>query len=151
MASDDCDICDEALNGNRTSLSQGEYNYYAVMLLCQLVAAGGGGGGGGGGDFSALTPITQATIDAASITGSYQVVLNDVHAKKYILVQNETNAPIQVSLNGTNDHFYVRANGSVRLSSGESQLTVSTTIQVKAADFSNDPPTTGTVYIDAYY
>lgn len=149
MASDDCDICDESLNGNRTSLTQGEYNYYAVMLLCQLVAAGGGGGGGGG--FSALNPIAQATIAAASITGSYQVVLNDVHAKKYILVQNETNAPILVSLDGTDDHFYIRANGSVRLPSGESGLTVSTTIQVKAADFSNDPPSVGTVYIDSYY
>lgn len=96
-----------------------------------------------------LTPIPAASVAAGDLeTGSYSQVLTDEHNKKFILIQNDTDGAVWISLNGSDDHFKVGP-GSLKLDLGSDGALWNSHVHVRADVDST--PGTGNVVISAYY
>ena len=97
---------------------------------------------------------TQKTLAFGSITASYVAVGTLANPACIYWIQNLTNATLQFSIDGTNDHFPLLANAFVLLDIGtngthQSSLSVpaGTTLYVK--EIGN--PSSGSVYLSSFY
>ncbi len=103
-----------------------------------------------------LRAESQDSIAAASIGASYSAIGNTPfqHPMRLLIFQNLTDALLQFSFDGVNDHFPLAANSTliIDLMTNSSQpsgffASVGTQLMVKRIG----TPTTGSVYVSAFY
>lgn len=103
-----------------------------------------------------IFPETQTTLAAASVVAGYTSVGTLLNPARMFLLQNLTDATIQVSLDGTNDHFPLPATSGLLLDlasnksnspSMGSAIPQNTTVYVKRIG----TPLTGSVYLTPFY
>lgn len=91
---------------------------------------------------------TATSVAFGSITGSFVVALTNTRALNLLEVINDTNQPLWVSTDGTNNHVYIRAGESWGLPLGSMQLHESSNVSIKHTGVA---PTSGNVYISSAY
>jgi|SRR5579859_3112054 len=103
-----------------------------------------------------LLPQVIGTIDSATFTGSYQLVLTLTHPASFLRIVNGSNTNVAVSFDGTNDHEFVPTLSQFNLPAGAlSQagnyncfVAAGTPIYVKAPSAMANA---GIVSVSAYY
>lgn len=133
--------------GGRLSV-QDALNYLACLMQSVNEGIGDIGGGGSGSVLDDVTWLGLTTFNATTLTGSYQVVLNDTHDKRYVEIYNRSDQDIIGSFDGTNDHFYLASGSSIKFEAGTNGRVIPTTLRLKHA---GTVPTEGSIYISAYY
>ena len=130
MADTGCDTCDAIDDGKLDSVRESDFYPRALKVLCAILAASGGGSG--------TDALSEVATDSDSMLGS---ALDDVYAVLYdnttpfdILnakVVNNTNLPIAISLNGTDDYEFLSAGDSLNIDFGANRLKLTDSIYVK--------------------
>jgi len=103
-----------------------------------------------------LLPLVIGTIDSATFTGSYQLVLTLSHPVVFLRIVNSSNTNVGVSFDGTHDHDFVPTVSQFNLPVGALNqagnyncfIPSGTSIYVKAAA---NMANAGIVTVSAYY
>jgi len=95
-----------------------------------------------------VTNITMGTVAFGSVGASYTAALTDSHNKLEILVDNQTDAAIYVSFNGTNNHEILAAGQAAKWNFGSYGRYESGNVSIK---HTGAAPTSGNVYVSARY
>jgi hypothetical protein len=154
--------CDKALNVCAPTDSR--FKRVVIALLCQ------GGGGGGGVQPALITdcdgndslrssicapiPTAEATfvraaVDAASVASSLTSVITNTEQLRFVRVRNTTDAAVDIAFNGsTPDVDAIAAGATELIDLGSNGRDVRTDVYLQ---YNSAAPTTGTVYINAYY
>jgi len=90
----------------------------------------------------------MGTVAFGSVGASYGAALTDSHNKLEILVDNQTDAAIYVSFNGTNNHEILAAGQAAKWDFGSYGRYESGNVSIK---HTGAAPTSGNVYVSARY
>lgn len=130
MADTGCDTCDAIENGKLDSVRESDFYARALRLFCQIRDALGGGSPG--------SSLSEVCTDSNSIVGS---TLDDVYSLLYDNVApfdilntkiiNNTNLPIVISLNGTDDYEFLSPGDSLNVDFGANGLKLTDSIYIK--------------------
>lgn len=146
MALSDCDpfSCPQQFIGDELSWR------LAVLIALSMVsdAVAGGGGGGGSGVAQVEATWVEGSIDATTLTGSFQNLIVDTHDKVWITVYNRSDETIEANFDGGTSTVEIGAWSSRTLDLGSNNRFTNNNVRVK---HSGTVPTTGTVYGTAYY
>lgn len=121
------------------------FRYYALQLLLNIAQDSAIGGGAGALVDANWIPTVRVAFGA--LTAGYVVALNNTDDKRYVSVQNNTDAQVSVSFGGSSESFALNAYNSVRLTPGSEGLQFPQAIYLK---YVGAAPTTGEVIISAY-
>lgn len=141
MAISDCGACDKLRNCGASLNERGFYGI-AARLLCDIAEALSSDGG-----TEQVVPLFDS-MDYDDLTDSYQVILTDGHAKLEIVVDNQTDEEIFVSLDGVSDHERIGPNSVAKMTYGAYKRHHMGNVYIKRGA---SIPTEGAVYVSARY